>query len=127
MSKSRRPFVPLLPVAMVTREQDPSLLFSLNPKEGGHTSANGMSQRGLNFSLSPSLPLYVQRVERIDILVGVKFKKIHQGGFQRRRLLIFKSLLSGPGLQDFVFCLVCVSGSAGAVNNMSADELASCS
>ncbi len=38
--KTRGPFVPVLPVAMVTRKQDPSLLFSLNPKEGGHTSAN---------------------------------------------------------------------------------------
>lgn len=51
LPKTRGPFVPLLPVAMVTREQDPSLLFSVNPKEGGHTSANGMEQRGPNISL----------------------------------------------------------------------------
>lgn len=48
---TRGPFVPLLPVAMVTREQDPSLLFSLNPTEGGHASANEMKQRGPDTSL----------------------------------------------------------------------------
>lgn len=51
LPKSRQPFVPLSPVAMVTREQDPSLLFSLNPKEGGHTPSNEMEQRGLSFSV----------------------------------------------------------------------------
>lgn len=49
--KSRRPFVPLSPVAMVTREQDPSLLFNLNPKEGVHTSSSEMEQHGLSFSV----------------------------------------------------------------------------
>lgn len=48
--KTRGPFVPLLPVAMVTREQDPSLLFSRNPKEGGHISANGKEPHELNVS-----------------------------------------------------------------------------
>lgn len=51
LPKSRGPFVPLLPVSMVTREQDPSALFSLNPKEGVHIKANGMERCGLNISL----------------------------------------------------------------------------
>lgn len=51
LPKTRGPFVPLLPVAMVTREQDPGLLFSLNPKEGVHTSANEMEQRGPDTAL----------------------------------------------------------------------------
>lgn len=36
LPKTRGPFV-LLPVSMVTREQDLSLLFGFNPKGGGMT------------------------------------------------------------------------------------------
>lgn len=50
LPKTTVPFVPVLPVAMATREQDPSLLFSLNPKEGGHMLANGMEQCGPNIT-----------------------------------------------------------------------------
>lgn len=102
LPNSRRPFVPLLPVAMVTREQDPSLLFSINPKEGGHTSANGTEQRGLNISL--------QSLQSLKILFRVIFGLIYEEDCQGPNWFSFTVILSSlaPRLQDYSVCFACV-------------------
>ena len=58
LPKTSGSFVPLLPVAMVTREQDPSLLFSPNPKEEGHALTNGMQLCELNKTLQRVYGVY---------------------------------------------------------------------
>lgn len=85
---------------MVTREQDPSLLFSFNPKGGGHKTANGMDQRGLNISLQRVHSVYSEIL--IDPLRSVS-------GFKLVNFNRHCSLVPGSRILQLHFAFFAVS------------------